>query len=282
MDVVELVDHNIVEQVPVADRSDDRRTRDRIIESLLRAGAQTASEIANQLNLTTTGIRRHLDVLVSDGIAIEESVQAGRRGRPARRFGLTEAGRDQLPHTYDDLAVSALRHIAQFGGRAAVRAFADEQVAELEQRCTAAIDGAGNDPFAKARALAGALSKEGYAASAQVLASGGQLCQRHCPVAHAAAEFPELCEAETELISRLVGSHVQRLATIARGDGVCTTHVPSVPRLRSISTVPGISSSTITPSSTPTSSSTNTPSTSTVSIKTLDRMKPSRTAVSKG
>lgn len=269
MGVVELVDRNFVEQVPVADRSDDRRTRDRIIESLLQAGAQTASEIATQLDLTTTGIRRHLDALVSDGIAIEESVQAGRRGRPARRFGLTEAGRDQLPHTYDDLAVSALRHIAQFGGRAAVRAFAEEQVAELEQRCTAAIDGAGSDPFAKARALAGALSKEGYAASAQVLASGGQLCQRHCPVAHAAAEFPELCEAETELISRLVGSHVQRLATIARGDGVCTTHVPSVSRLRAISKG-GISSSTTTSSS------------STVSIQTLNRMKPSRTAVSKG
>ena len=79
----------------------------------------------------------------------------------------------------------------------------------------------------QAEALADALSQEGYAASAQALASGGQLCQRHCPVAHVAAEFPELCQAETEVIGRLVGSHVQRLATIARGDGVCTTHVPS-------------------------------------------------------
>jgi hypothetical protein len=41
-----------------------------------------------------------------------------------------------------------------------------------------------------------------------------------------AAEFPQLCEAETRVISRLLGVHVQRLATIANGDGVCTTHVP--------------------------------------------------------
>jgi hypothetical protein len=41
-----------------------------------------------------------------------------------------------------------------------------------------------------------------------------------------AAEFPQLCEAETQVISRLVGTHVQRLATIANGDGVCTTHIP--------------------------------------------------------
>jgi hypothetical protein len=45
-------------------------------------------------------------------------------------------------------------------------------------------------------------------------------------VAHVAAEFPQLCEAETRAFQRLLGTHVQRLATIARGDAVCTTFVP--------------------------------------------------------
>ena len=56
-------------------------------------------------------------------------------------------------------------------------------------------------------------------------AAGEQLCQHHCPVAHVAAEFPQLCEAETEAFGRLLGTPVQRLATIAHGDGICTTHV---------------------------------------------------------
>jgi predicted ArsR family transcriptional regulator len=85
--------------------------------------------------------------------------------------------------------------------------------------------------MARAEALALALSTEGYAASASTIASGGQLCQHHCPVAHVAAEFPQLCEAETQVISRLVGTHVQRLATIANGDGVCTTHIPDPRRV---------------------------------------------------
>jgi hypothetical protein len=42
-----------------------------------------------------------------------------------------------------------------------------------------------------------------------------------------AERFPQLCEVETEMFSRLLGVHVQRLATIAHGDGVCTTHVPA-------------------------------------------------------
>jgi predicted ArsR family transcriptional regulator len=45
-----------------------------------------------------------------------------------------------------------------------------------------------------------------------------------------AAEFPQLCEAETEAFSRLLGVHVQRLATLAHGDHVCTTHVPTTQR----------------------------------------------------
>jgi len=42
----------------------------------------------------------------------------------------------------------------------------------------------------------------------------------------AAAEFPELCEAETEALSAVLGTHVTRLATLAHGDGICTTLVP--------------------------------------------------------
>ncbi|MFC7467508.1 hypothetical protein ACFQVA_07740 [Actinomadura keratinilytica] len=41
-----------------------------------------------------------------------------------------------------------------------------------------------------------------------------------------AEQFPQLCEAETEVFSQLLGTHVQRLATIAHGDGVCTTFIP--------------------------------------------------------
>ena len=62
--------------------------------------------------------------------------------------------------------------------------------------------------------------------SAPAPETGAQLCQHHCPVAHVAAEFPQLCEAETAAFAQLLGTHVQRLATIARGDAACTTHVP--------------------------------------------------------
>ena len=76
--------------------------------------------------------------------------------------------------------------------------------------------------------LADALTSDGYVASVQPSVAGEQLCQHHCPVAHVAERFPQLCEAETEAFARLIGGPVQRLATIAHGDGVCTTHIPHV------------------------------------------------------
>jgi predicted ArsR family transcriptional regulator len=150
------------------------------------------------------------------------------RGRPAKAFVLTAAARESFPHLYDGIATAALRWIAEHGGPQAVAAFATSQVSALEERCHAAMHSAGDDPIARAEALAAALTAEGYAANATSIASGGQLCQHHCPVAQVAAEFPQLCDAETEVISRLIGTHVQRLATIAHGDGVCTTHIPAL------------------------------------------------------
>ncbi|WP_425517974.1 helix-turn-helix transcriptional regulator [Polymorphospora rubra] len=218
---------------PAGGPTADGRTRDRVLQLLLAQGAATAAQLGAELGLSPAAIRRHLDALLADGdvVAREQSVRGHRgRGRPAKVFVLTDAARLRCGrHTYDGMATAALRWIARTGGAEAVDSFAAEQVADLEARCRTAMEDAGDEPLARAEALATVLTAEGYAANASTIASGGQLCQHHCPVAHVAAEFPQLCEAETAVISRLIGSHVQRLATIAHGDGVCTTHIPAQP-----------------------------------------------------
>ena len=213
--------------------SPDGRTRDRVAQLLLERGSATAAELGAELGLSPAAIRKHLDAMLADQLVeARESRRTGPRGRgrPAKTFALTAAARDGFPHFYDGIATAALRWIAEHGGPQGVSAFAAAQVTPLEERCRAAMSSAGDDPLARAEALADALTAEGYAANATTIASGGQLCQHHCPVAHVAAEFPQLCDAETEVISRLIGTHVQRLATIAHGDGVCTTHIPGPAR----------------------------------------------------
>jgi predicted ArsR family transcriptional regulator len=205
----------------------DESTRDRVARSILTNGPSSAAVLAERLELTPAAVRRHLDHLLDEGLveARQERVYGPRgRGRPAKVFVLTDTGRHAFHQAYDDLATTALRFIAEAGGDQAVADFARRRVAEVEERYRALVDAAPEGK--KAEVLAQALTVDGFAASTLEAGAGAQLCQHHCPVAHVAEQFPQLCEAETEVFSRLLGKHVQRLATIAHGDGVCTTHIP--------------------------------------------------------
>ncbi len=215
-----------VEKVSV----DDSPTRTRVSQTILENGPSTAADLADQLGLTSAAVRRHLDQLVADGVveARDQRVTGQRgRGRPAKVFAITDAGRDGFEHAYDELAAGALRYLAETGGDDAVMAFARHRLVDLEDRYRPLLALA--EPAQRPRVLADALSRDGFAASVSTTPAGAQICQHHCPVAHVAEEFPQMCEAEAEMFSRLLGSHVQRLATIAHGDGVCTTHLPTTP-----------------------------------------------------
>ncbi len=231
-----------VRATPAAPEGDggvaDLRTRDRVGRLLLESGPSTAVALAHRLGLTPAGVRRHLDAMLAGGAVVESPARPVRggvrgRGRPARMFTLSARGRATFPHAYDDIATAALRFLAESAGAEAVTAFAERTVGELESRYRPVVESAA--PERRAEALAAALSADGYAASADRAGSGVQLCQHHCPVQQVAVEFPQLCEAETAVFSRLLGSHVQRLATLAHGDGVCTTHIP----LTATATAPG-------------------------------------------
>ena len=116
------------------------------------------------------------------------------------------------------------------GNESLVKEFAKSRAEEITKRAAQILANKKN-LSEKSGALADFLTKEGYAANNHSQGIGEELCQNHCPIAHVAAQFPELCEAETEAFSVLLGTHVQRLATIAHGDGVCTTFIPNTKNL---------------------------------------------------
>jgi len=206
---------------------EDIRTRDAIARSILENGPSTASTLSKRLVLTPAGIRRHLDLLVADGILEARDPRVGStrgRGRPSKVFLMTDEGRSQFEHTYDDLAVAALKFMAAQSGDHLVTAFAESRAEDIERKATPYLA----KRTKKIDALASFLTEQGYAASVEKRGTGEEICQHHCPIAHVAAQYPQLCEAETQAFSRLLGTHVQRLATIAHGDGVCTTYIPQL------------------------------------------------------
>ncbi|MGN7782483.1 helix-turn-helix transcriptional regulator [Mycolicibacterium sp. 22603] len=209
--------------------STDGHTRGAIVQLLLE-GPVTAGDIGTRLGISAAGIRRHLDALIEAGDAEASAPAAWQhngRGRPAKRYRLTAAGRGKLTHAYDDLAAAAMRQLREIGGDDAVRTFARRRIDGLLAGIDHAV--ATGDVEQTANEVAAALTEAGYATSTAPVAGplpGVQLCQHHCPVSHVAEEFPELCEAEQEAFAEILGTHVQRLATISNGDFACTTHVP--------------------------------------------------------
>ena len=137
MDRAEELRHTGVVKIPEAPAAvlgagvSDGHTRRAIVRLLLESGSITAGEIGDRLSLAPAGVRRHLDALIEAGDAESTAAAAWQqvgRGRPAKRFRLTAAGRAKLDHSYDDLASAAMRQLREIGGEDAVRTFARRRI----------------------------------------------------------------------------------------------------------------------------------------------------------
>ncbi|MGK8522954.1 helix-turn-helix transcriptional regulator [Nocardia asteroides] len=204
-------------------------TRAAIVQLLLEEGPITATAIGSKLGLAPAGVRRHLDALIDSGQARASRSapwQQKGRGRPAKQYQLTAAGRGKLGHAYNDLAGAAIRQLGEIGGEQAITEFARKRARTIVAGIEPVAEHTPDRTEAKAEEIAEACTDAGFAATTRKVGAGVQICQHHCPVAHVAEEFPQLCAAELEAFRELLGTHVQRLATIANGDCACTTHVP--------------------------------------------------------
>jgi predicted ArsR family transcriptional regulator len=223
----------------------DERTRDRVLSAVLERGPVSAAELGDRLGFTPAAMRRHLDALSSDGLIEVKRARssAAGAGRPARRYVLSQRGQTKMGNDYLDIATAALAQLGAAAGPEAIEEFARTRFAGMEERYRAVVEAAGPDLEARAHALAGALTTDGFVGSTKTvgLPQGRgvrvssssrptmlsvQLCQGHCPIQGLASAFPAFCDQETAVFARLLGVDVRRLSTLASGGHVCTTHIP--------------------------------------------------------
>lgn len=211
--------------------TDTVTTREALAQLLLR-GPATASALADELSLTIPAVRRHLDIMVHEGVATTitpSPYQERGRGRPAKLFHLSDIGRSHFGHAYDGLAVEALRTVRKLGGESALIDFARHYMRHIVTGIAPLPDGATRAEVQEcAEKIAHAFNQRGFAASVENAHGGVQICHHHCPVARAAHDFPALCTAEYHVLSTVLNAPLQRLSTIACGAHTCTTNI-SVP-----------------------------------------------------
>ena len=212
----------------------DERTRDRVLTAVLEHGPVSAAQLGSLLGLTPAAVRRHLDTLTREGLIEVKLISNAKSGagRPARRYVVSRRGQTEIGDDYLEIARLALTDMAGVLGEEGVADFAARRFAKMEAKYQPLVDAAGMDVAARSKALAAALNTDRFVATSDSLNAGTamaaeQLCQGHCPIQELASTFPEFCDAETEVFSRLIGVDVRRLSTMASGGHVCTTHVPT-------------------------------------------------------
>lgn len=219
---------NPVNGTPVSDAAA------KVARVLLSVGPASTQELAKALGATSVGVGRHLDHLETAGwVSHSEHAPYGPgavvrplrgRGRPARVWSLTPAGRRGVAgpeRVAEQFAAAALEYLRGAAGPRSVDEFAN---AYATAAGAAWVEAGARDPHS----LAEVLTAQGYAAVVTSVPDGGavQLCQHHCPIESAARANPEVCEAETKAIARILGRNVVRLSTISTGGHICTTLVP--------------------------------------------------------
>ena len=85
-------------------------TRARIVDLLRAAGGATVDDVTQALALAPATVRRHLDVLLRDGL-VEMRSERVPLGRPHFVFRLTETGMEALPRHQMHLVVALLEAI---------------------------------------------------------------------------------------------------------------------------------------------------------------------------
>lgn len=218
-------------------------TREKLVDAISVDGPIAAGELAERFGLTGAAVRRHLTQLEADGI-IQEREHVGRsrgRGRPRKEFVLATPAQTELTEC-EQLTLLAMNELHRAGGDAALHRLAKKRVDTWEREFTSRLNAHESahgkaDHATRAQLVVYLLQELGYAASLRPvtveLASTGktrtlttvQLCQGRCPVQDIAAEHPELCDAETDGLARMLDLPVRRLATRAAGAHVCTTHL---------------------------------------------------------
>lgn len=196
-------------------------TRERILVLLRRHGRLSAPRLAELLQLTPVGVRRHLALLERDGLVDATTVKP-KRGRPTAVYRLTDDGLETFPRHYDEVAREALAFLK--GRDAATLA---QFLAWRNERLAASYAGRveGATLAERTDALAEVLNEQGFMAEVEPADGGLRLCQHNCTVEHLAAALPDLCASEAELFERLLGTRVEREATIVDGAVRCETRI---------------------------------------------------------
>lgn len=198
-------------------------TRRQILQILRTQGNQTAQQLADELKITSMGVRRHLTTLERDGL-IQMQTQRQPTGRPTYMYRLTEAGLETFPKSYDLLATQVLEVVRATDGETRVAEIFAGRMEQLYEQFAPRMSG--KNLGERVQELAKIQEEAGYMARWEKTEGGYVLKEQNCAIYRVACRFQDACQFEIELFRRLLDADLERVEHQVKGDLACTYFIP--------------------------------------------------------
>ena len=185
----------------------------------------TAKQLANKLNLTTMGVRQHLQQLEEQGKLIYFDKKAA-RGRPTRFWKLTSKGQSQFPNRHEELTLQMIESVKNLFGENGLEELITQRELEVSKRYQLELKKY-LELEDKLIALANLRTEDGYMASLEKSGNNYWLLENHCPICAAANQCQSFCRSELQLFQELLLplARVQRHEHILDGARRCAYKV---------------------------------------------------------
>lgn len=214
---------------------DDRhKIKNQILHLLKMQGAQTATALAEQLQVSPMAIRQHLQSLrAAQWVTYQEERRS--LGRPVKLWQLTaqsSQSAQRFPDSHPDLLVDLLRSIETvFGNEGVDRLLSDRSQRQIQSYRSRLAELSPSANWQRhIQDIARLRTQEGYMAEVVQQAEDTLLLvENHCPICIAAQTCQKLCSTELEVFRAVLGTSVsvERVEHILQGDRRCAYRVRS-------------------------------------------------------
>ncbi|MBW0280407.1 helix-turn-helix transcriptional regulator [Shewanella xiamenensis] len=190
------------------------KTTDKIIQLLKLHGPLTAKTLAEELALTTMGVRQHLQALEEAGdVDIEDRVEG--RGRPTRYWGLTEQSRTHFADRHSELSLQFIDSVKTIFGDQGLDKLIEHREQTAMQQYRSALQGM-TDITSRLTKLVELRTLEGYMATQEQAYGVFWLLENHCPICSAATKCQNFCRSELQQFQQLFAD----IATVSREEHI--------------------------------------------------------------
>ncbi len=197
-------------------------TRTNIINLLKINDKMTINEVSTQLDMSSMGVRQHLNSLEREGL-VEYYRQKSSRGRPKYIYTLTDQGKEMFPKSYKSFTMEVLEEAENIGGENLVNQLFTKRMESQIQSYTKRLQGKNLNK--KIKELAKIRSEEGYMAKVSKNGDNYSLVEYHCPISMIAKKYRILCKTERKLFQRVLGVEVKREHHLMCGSHKCSYYI---------------------------------------------------------